>query len=119
MSSRAGRISYVQIPATDAGTSAAFYETVFGWNIRHRDDGHVAFDDTTGQVSGEWVADRPPSTPGMLLYIRVDDVTESIDVIRRAGGRVVSDRTPQREGEAIATFADPAGNVVGIFQEPG
>ena len=32
------------------------------WNIRERDDGAVAFDDTTREVSGSWVTDRPPMT---------------------------------------------------------
>jgi predicted enzyme related to lactoylglutathione lyase len=49
-----GKISYIQIPALDVDRSAAFYETVFGWNIRRRGDGEVAFDDTVGEVSGNW-----------------------------------------------------------------
>jgi predicted enzyme related to lactoylglutathione lyase len=36
-----------------------------------------------------------------------------------AGGEVASPATPQQEGEAIATFRDPAGNVLGIFHEGG
>jgi len=35
--------------------SEAFYRKVFGWNIRIRGDGSVAFDDAVGEVSGSWV----------------------------------------------------------------
>jgi predicted enzyme related to lactoylglutathione lyase len=34
-----GKICYVEIPAVDAGRSAAFYERVFGWGVRRRGDG--------------------------------------------------------------------------------
>jgi predicted enzyme related to lactoylglutathione lyase len=65
-----GKICYVEIPATDIQRSASFYEAVFGWNIRRRTDGSIAFDDTTGEVSGTWITGRPPSgEPGLLLYI--------------------------------------------------
>src|SRR4051794_26032263 len=65
-----GKICYIEIPSTDMARSADFYTKVFGWNIRKRGDGHLAFDDTTGQVSGTWVLGRPPaSQPGLLIYI--------------------------------------------------
>src|SRR5438034_971975 len=53
-----GKICYIEMPATDIRRSAEFYEKVFGWRIRKRGDGATAFDDTTGQVSGSWVAGR-------------------------------------------------------------
>lgn len=49
---RLGQISYLQIPATDVDRSAAFYEAVFGWHIRRKDDGEISFDDTAGNVLG-------------------------------------------------------------------
>ena len=47
-----GKICYIEMPASDIARSAEFYKRVFGWKIRKRGDGHIAFDDTTGQVSG-------------------------------------------------------------------
>ena len=114
-----GKICYIQIPADDVERSVAFYESVFGWNIRRRGDGQVAFDDTDGEVSGTWVAGRPPSSePGLLVYVMVDSVDETLGKIREAGGEVVMPLTPQGEGEAYATFRDPAGNILGIGQQP-
>jgi predicted enzyme related to lactoylglutathione lyase len=114
-----GKIAYVQIPSTDVDSSAAFYESVFGWNIRRRSDGEIAFDDGVGEVSGTWVTGRPPlSEPGLLIYVMVDSVEESLEKIIRAGGEVVKPLTPQSEGEAFATFRDPDGNVLGVFHQP-
>ena len=115
----AGKITYLQIPAIDVGASAAFYEQVFRWNIRHSSDGAVAFDDTVGGVSGRWVTGRPPSTePGIVIYVMVDSVADTLAAIVAAGGEVVTPFTPQGPGEGFATFRDPAGNVLGLGQQP-
>ena len=114
-----GRICYVEIPARDVALSAGFYHRVFGWRIRTRANGTTAFDDTTGQVSGGWVLGRPPSTqPGVLLYIAVSSVTETVDAILFAGGEIAQPLDPD-SGEIIALFHDPAGNVLGLYQHPG
>jgi uncharacterized protein len=116
----AGKICYVQIPAVDIDRSADFYRAVFGWHIRPRGDGDTAFDDTSGEVSGTWVTDRLPSAqPGLLLYISVATVERALEKIVAAGGEIVTPLTTQGEDEAFATFRDPAGNVLGVFQEPG
>jgi uncharacterized protein len=114
-----GKISYVEIPATDVDRSAAFYESVFGWNLRRRGDGEIAFDDGVGEVSGTWVTGRPPlSEPGLLVYVMVNNLEVSLEKITQAGGEIVKPITPMGEGEAYATFRDPAGNVLGVFQQP-
>lgn len=66
-----GKICYLEIPAKDIARSADFYKTVFGWGIRKGGDGHIAFDDTTGQISGTWVLNHPPgsgSRPSLLHH---------------------------------------------------
>ena len=114
-----GKISYLEIPATDVEASAGFYQRIFGWTIRARGDGQTAFDDTTGQVSGAWVVGRPAARePGVLTYVRVDDVEAALEKIVDAGGEIDTPVTAQGAGEAFATFRDPAGNVFGVFQEP-
>lgn len=113
-------IRYLQIPTDDVDASAGFYGRALGWTIRTRSDGSTAFDDTTAQVSGEWVLDRQPAgDAGVLVFVRVDDVEEILQKIAEAGGEVIVPHTPQGERMAYATFRDPAGNVLGIFQEGG
>jgi predicted enzyme related to lactoylglutathione lyase len=114
-----GKICYLEIPATDPGRSADFYRDVFGWNIRERDDGAVAFDDTTREVSGSWVTDRPPMTePGLLVYIMVDSVEDAVEKVVEHGGVIVQPLGVDAP-ELTARFTDPGGNVLGLYQEPG
>jgi hypothetical protein len=115
-----GKICYLEIPSTDIARSADFYKRVFGWNIRQRGDGHTAFDDTTGEVSGSWVLGRPPATePGLLFYVMVDNVTAIVDTIIASGGKIVQPIGGDAP-EITARFTDPAGNVMGLYQHrPG
>jgi predicted enzyme related to lactoylglutathione lyase len=113
-----GKICYIEMPALDVNQSANFYSKVFGWNIRTRGDGAKAFDDTTGQVSGSLVLGRKASdSPGLLVYIMVDDAAKTCREVEAHGGTIVQ---PICDGarEIIARFRDPAGNVLGIYQEP-
>jgi predicted enzyme related to lactoylglutathione lyase len=113
-----GKVCYLEIPATDIEGSAAFYEQVFGWRIRKRGDGHTAFDDTTEEVSGTWVRDRPPARePGLLVYVMVDSVEETVEAVRAAGGEIVQPIGADAP-EITARFSDPAGNVIGLYQPP-
>ena len=73
--SKNGKICYIEMPASDARRAAEFCEKVFGRQTRRRGDGALAFDDSTGEVSGAFVLNRPPAgTPERLLYIMVDSV---------------------------------------------
>jgi uncharacterized protein len=113
-----GKICYVEIPAIDVGRSADFYEAVFGWQIRQRGDGQTAFDDAVGEVSGTWVTGRPPSLePGLLLYVMVDSVAATVDAVTAHGGEIVQP-IGEDPPELTARFRDPAGNVIGLYQEP-
>jgi predicted enzyme related to lactoylglutathione lyase len=106
---------YLQIPAADTGRSLAFYEKVFGWKIRHRDSGHPSFDDASGHISGAWVTDRSV----LLPYIWVDDLEDTLARAAKHGAAVVEAPHPDHPGGSswIALFRDPAGNVIGLYQE--
>ena len=113
-----GKICYIEMPALDAQRSADFYAKVFGWRIRRRGDGKTAFDDTTGQVSGAWVTGRPASIqPGLLFYVMVDSVEATLEAIAARGGEIVQPIGADAP-EVTARFRDPAGNVIGLYQEP-
>jgi uncharacterized protein len=112
-----GKICYVEIPAIDIKDSASFYTNVFGWPIRQDGHGNVAFDDTTGEVSGLWVTGRKPATePGLLLSIMVANIAATIDAIVENGGEIVQP-VDIEASEVTARFRDPAGNVISLYQE--
>src|SRR5690348_14059450 len=112
-----GKICYLEIPALDVARSADFYARAFGWTMRKRGDGATAFDDGVGEVSGAFVRGRAASgSPGLLVYIMVDDMTAALAGVRSAGGEIVQEVGADAP-EITARFRDPAGNVLGIFQE--
>ena len=114
-----GKICYVEIPATDAQHSADFYHRAFGWAIRRHGDGTLAFDDTVGQVSGMWVLGRKPATEaGLIISIMVADAGAACAAITAAGGEIAQPVDPDAS-EITAWFRDPAGNLMGIYQQSG
>jgi predicted enzyme related to lactoylglutathione lyase len=116
---RTGKICYLEIPATDIVRSAEFYHRAFGWQTRTRGDGATAFDDTVGGVSGTWVLGRPPmDRPGLLVYIMAADAERASDAVVAAGGEIVTPVDPNQR-EVYFTFRDPAGNILGVYQQHG
>jgi uncharacterized protein len=113
---RRGGISYLRVPATDPRRSAAFYEGVFGWSVdADRDD--PSFTDGTGHVIGHFVADLPVAgEAGVLPYVFVESVDGTLEKAVARDGEVVTE--PYPEGDLrVATFRDPAGNVIGVWQQ--
>jgi predicted enzyme related to lactoylglutathione lyase len=114
-----GKICYLEIPAKDIQASITFYENVFAWKVRTRGDGSVAFDDGVGQVSGTWKLGREPSTQaGILIYIMVNSVADTINSVIANGGQVVQPIGADAP-EITARFNDPAGNILGLYQQRG
>ena len=114
------RFCYLEIPALDATASARFYESVFGWEIRDIASDRPRFDDAAGYISGAWVTGREAARePGLLPYVWVDDLCATVGLVAAHGGEIIKAPTPDTAGGTswIATFRDPAGNVMGLYQE--
>jgi predicted enzyme related to lactoylglutathione lyase len=112
---RVGGVSYLRIPATDPPATAAFYAAVFDWRL----GGNAAepsFEDGSGHVIGHFVADLPVAgEAGVRPYIFVERVDETLDKVVAHGGEVVT--SPYPEGDLwVATYRDPVGNVLGVWQ---
>lgn len=112
-----GKICYVELPSRDIDESSSFYNKVFGWQIRTRSDGSLAFDDSVNEVSGTWRTDRRPSPElGLLVHIMVDDIEKSIKAVIENGGKIVQP-VGMEAPEVTARFSDPTGNILGLFQQ--
>jgi uncharacterized protein len=112
---RVGGISYLRIPATEPRRAAEFYAGVFGWTVDvDRDD--PSFEDGSGHVIGHFMGDLPVAgEAGVLPYVFVERVDDILEKVRAHGGEVVT--PPYPEGDLrVATFRDPSGNVVGVWQ---
>ena len=82
--------------------------------VRGGNESHLSFTDATGDMIGAWVTGRAASRePGVLPYIYVHGIDAIVERIKANGGEIV--KFPYAEGELwVATFRDPAGNVIGI-----
>ncbi len=114
---RNGSLSYLHIPAVDLKRSAEFYRDVLGWEVRGEDTPRPGFVDPGGQLGGAWVTDQAPAhEPGFLPYMYVDEIDATLARATEAGAEVV--QAPYEEGNVwVATFTDPAGNVVGLWSD--
>ena len=116
-----GKICYLELPAVDVAESAAFYREVFRWTVRKRGDGAIAFDDTTGEVSGAFVTGRKAAPPGLLFYIMVESVVGHSMIARRGVAQVLSElvETGWIDSSEIADLAEALmrGNAARIFNK--
>lgn len=63
---------------------------------------------------------RPASREaGILLYVWVDSIEATLAGVKSNGGEVAMPSQPGHPGANfhIATFRDPAGNLLGLYQE--
>jgi predicted enzyme related to lactoylglutathione lyase len=53
-----------------------------------------------------------------MVYIMVASAAAAVEAVVSAGGGIVKPVDPNAR-EVVATFRDPAGNLIGIYQQPG
>jgi predicted enzyme related to lactoylglutathione lyase len=121
----ANTFDWVETRVGDTGRAAAFYESLFGWQVVRKE---------TADGSDYWIFDTgdEPRTENLrrgALWLRSDEadlgtvpyiVVEDIDAaLRKAvelGGKVIAPKAVQ--GTAFkAYFTDPDGNLFGLWQE--
>jgi len=113
-----GKMCYLEIPANRVEDSARSYSDIFGWKVRERGDGNLAFDDTGG-VSGTWVkeGDRTPDerTLWPSFPSGVGSRTTGVSGIARQSRRKSSSwrahgwSTPAEAASTWPTFGTPTG----------
>jgi hypothetical protein len=109
-----GELSYLQLPARDTAVSARFYTEVFHWTFVP--DYPNSFD-TPGGLIGALDTDLAPVTAGgPVLWLYVADIHDALREVVEHGGRIVDDVSTDGPRHQ-ATFADPAGNVLGAWQQ--
>jgi predicted enzyme related to lactoylglutathione lyase len=111
-------IDYVEFAVDDLEQAKAFYANALGW----------AFND----YGGEYVGIKDPSDPdrefgglnpvtppsrgqGVLALARTDDADAALASVLAAGGRIVVELSEYPGGRRFQ-FADPWGNVLGVYQ---
>ena len=116
---------WIEIRTSDIEASAHFYESLFAWKMQRKvtaDGLDLWLFDTGGEPrlenlrrGGIWL--RAKGEPlGVVVYIVVDDIEVVLKKAIEFGGKVIGSKAPQ--GSAYrAYFADPDGNIFGLWEE--
>src|SRR5215471_19014860 len=108
-------IVHIEFRSSDFGRTAAFYEQLFEWRTQQNASAsYMKFDGADGP-SGGWVRADLVQAPGPVPYLVVDDLAAKMADVEKAGGRVLVGSMPFAGGGEVGLFADPDGNVVGLW----
>ncbi len=113
-------ISWFEIPARDLERAVWFYESVLQQELRRESMGAAAMAVFPYQQPGIGGAlthapNLTPAADGSVIYLRTQQLDETLQRVTRAGGRIVLDKTALPDGMgAFAQFVDCEGNRVGL-----
>jgi predicted enzyme related to lactoylglutathione lyase len=106
---------HFEVAGKDAGKLQSFYSDQFGWQVDANNPLNYGIVNLSGDVGGG-IGPAPEGQPGhAMFYVGVDDVEASLQKAESLGGSRVFGPMDVPEGPTIAHFADPEGNVVGLF----
>jgi predicted enzyme related to lactoylglutathione lyase len=111
-------IDYVELAVDDLGQAKAFYAKALGWTFTDYGSDYVGIQDPTrpGQEFGGLNPVTPSSRgDGVLALARTDDAEAALASVQAAGGRIVVELHEYPGGRRF-TFADPSGNILGVYQ---
>ena len=107
-------MDYVEFPAADVAAVKAFYSDVFGWTFTDYGPDYTSFSD--GRLHGGFAKSEAASGLPPLVVIYSRDLAAAQARIEAAGGRIVEPIFEFPGGRRFH-FADPAGNVLGVWSE--
>jgi predicted enzyme related to lactoylglutathione lyase len=113
-------IAHLEFRSFDFARTSAFYAKVFDWQTQQNAQATYMKHDA-GEGGGAegpsagWVRAALTQAPGPLVYVVVDDLAATLAEVERQGGRILVPKLAFAGGGEVALFADPDGNVVGIW----
>lgn len=120
----AERIDYVELPATDLAATKAFYIAAFGWSFIDYGPTYASTgsDGTCPEIAlSQTAAPAPPHEPqaqdgiGPLVLFSTTELTAVQQRVVTSGGTIVTDPYDYPGGSRFH-FADPSGNILGVYQ---
>jgi len=116
-----GDITHIDIPVTDMDRAKEFYGGLFGWQIQT----YPGFEDypmwqAPNGISGGGLAPRSEGFTQPRSYVEVDSIDDMLAKVVELGGEVTMPKAAIDENSWWATFRDPDGNNVGLYEKtPG
>jgi uncharacterized protein len=109
-------IVHIEFKSSDFARTSAFYAELFDWQTQQNASASYMKADSTDGPSGGWVRADLVQAPGPIAYLPVEDLATKMDAVEKAGGRVLVRSMPFAGGGEVGLFADPDGNVLGLWQ---
>ena len=120
------RAVHFEIHASNPQQLIEFYSTLFGWSFNKWDGGdywmiHTGSEDKPGIDGGLMPrrGDMPQALAALnafVITVDVEDVDESVDRARAAGGALALPKMPVPGIGWLAYIKDPDGNTLGMMQ---
>ncbi len=110
-------VTHFEIVGKDGKKLQSFYANLFGWKVNADNPMNYGIVDTQSGGIGGGIAEMPgPGYGRVTFYVETDDVQATLDTAVANGGKVIMPPM-QIPGEGMmAQFADPEGNIVGLFK---
>ena len=109
---------------SDVDAGAAFYQTLFNYEVYPADDDgdgqsdHAVFaSDNFARASANSLPEkRPDAHPHWINFVRVDNVEQAAAKVAQLGGRIVVEPREDRQGGRVAVAVDPQGAHFGLME---
>jgi uncharacterized protein len=110
-------IDYIELAVDDLVQSKAFYAKAFGWAFNDYGPDYAGLKDPTTDKEFGGLSPQPVTSrgEGVLALIRTDDADVALASVVEAGGRIEVAMHDYPGGRRF-TFADPSGNVLGVYE---
>ncbi|OGS56075.1 MAG: glyoxalase [Euryarchaeota archaeon RBG_19FT_COMBO_56_21] len=120
------KVVHFEIPADDMKRAKEFYKKAFGWKLDDVPGMDYTMVGTTpsnergmpsepGAINGGMMKRQEP-VKNLVITIGVEDLEDAIDVVKKAGGKIVRHKTVVGDMGFSAYFSDTEGNLVGLWQ---
>ena len=109
-------VTTFEITGTDIQALGEFYQRAFDWKLGAPQPAYtMAYPAENEKVVGVLTPVRPGTPTHAMFYVQVGDIDAALAKVERLGGRTVLPRVGVPDGPTIGRFADPEGNVVGLW----
>jgi predicted enzyme related to lactoylglutathione lyase len=109
-------IKTVLHPVSDLTTAKAVYTALLGGPPQHDAPYYVGYE-AEGQHIGLVPGGKEQGMTGPVAYWHVADIEAKLAEVTAAGGVVKEPAHDVGGGRLVASFTDPDGNVLGLFQD--